>query len=102
VTVALAEKTANRLSELLEEKRCDDRAGSIACVDNDLQWTRYLTDPLYDIVDVALDDLLAAELPLTTRKLSGDSEIIDVLDVVAVNRSRAESKLESVELRRIV
>ena len=101
-SVALAEKVAWLDTESCEKPRHDERSCSVAAIENGLEIARQLADTTSDVVDVAIDDWLAVQTPLPARELSCNRQIVDVLNVGAVDGIGRQPKLEPIVLWRVV
>src|SRR5512141_1471176 len=100
--VAFAEQDVCRHSDSIEQLLRDDGSDSVAAINYAGDGSRNLPDALADIFDVAIDNLLVAQATIAGGKLSRHGELIDFLNVVAVDGARSKPELEPVELRRIV
>ena len=102
-SVALAEQPAALDAELREQCRRDEGSGSVSAVVHDANAARERADSLDDVVDVAVDDHL---FPLRSDGTGGPfgrlSQLIEILNVFAVQRRRTHRQLEPVVLGRIV
>ena len=90
------------LSQKSPVHSCDERADAVAAIDDDLEPALQLPRARDDVLDVAVDDRLRAHGALPRGKRSGDGELVQLLNLVAVNRLGAERELEAVVLRRVV
>src|SRR5438105_3200723 len=100
--VALAEKAMRLDPQSRKQLWCDQRSSAVAAVQHHPHVARNFSNPFGNVLDVAVDNLFAAQTSLATREFSSHRQIVKVLDVGSVNRFLAQSELESVVFRRVV
>src|SRR6185312_15077784 len=100
--VALAEEPRPFDIEAIEEPGRHERPDAVSAIHDDLESSLQRAGTRDDVVDVGIDDLPRANASLSCWKFAGDREAVDLLDLLAVYRGRAERQLESVVLGRIV
>src|SRR5205823_2066584 len=83
-------------------RRGDERAGSVAAVVDTPDPSRELADAANNVIDVPINDGLAANRSLTSRERVGTNDLVEPLDFLSMQRVLADGQLEPVVLRRIV
>src|SRR6185437_1994494 len=100
--VTFAEHARDFDTELCEQLWCDEATDAVTGIDRDPEWARDLANSTKHIVDVPIDDRFISPAALPLGETSGDSELVNALNVVAVDRRPADAELESVVLGRVV
>ena len=100
--VAFTEQNQRIETDPVEQLLCDDRSGAITAIDNAGDVLRDAANAIADIFDISIDDRLVSQGALSTLEALGNRDLVDLLNILTIDRPVADSQLESVELGWIV